>query len=347
MTQRDVARAAGVSTAVVSAVLSPKKNSSIRVAPETAQRVHDAVQRLGYVPNLVARSLAGGERRLLGVFTYEPVFPSDRANFFYPFLLGIERGVERAGYDLLLFTSRGDEAKGDTAEGRKIYPSGANRLRLADGAILFGQEPDKSELTRLVAEEFPFVTIGRREISAGQISYIAADYASATRDMVAHCAGLGHARIAYLGEKDPREQHLDREHGYWAGLEAAGLVQRHDWLLRLAPGDLDAARMSRLRAEGVTAILTESAAHAEAAEAVLKGLGLSVPKDLSIGVLAAPMEDRPEFRRWTRIRIPREKMGEAAVGALLDLLAGRAASPVQRVLPCTLEPSETVQPPAI
>ncbi|WP_167803276.1 LacI family DNA-binding transcriptional regulator [Pseudoroseicyclus tamaricis] len=69
MTQRDVARAAGVSTAVVSAVLSPKKNSSIRVAPETAQRVHEAVQRLGYVPNLVARSLAGGERKLLGVFT--------------------------------------------------------------------------------------------------------------------------------------------------------------------------------------------------------------------------------------------------------------------------------------
>ncbi len=248
--------------------------------------------------------------------------------------------MKRAGYDLLLFTSKGGDG-----EGRKIYPSGANRLRLADGAILFGQEPDKSELTRLAAEEFPFVTIGRREISAGEISYIAADYATATQDMVAHCAEQGHERIAYLGEPEAREQHLDRERGYWAGLEAAGLVQRHDWLLRLAPGEIDGARLARLRGQGVTALLTESAAHAEAAEAALAGLGLAVPRDLSIGVLAAPMEDRPEFRRWTRIRIPREEMGEAAVGALLDLRAERTASPVQRVLPCTLQPSETVQPP--
>ena len=344
LTQRDVARAAGVSTAVVSAVLSPKANSSIRVAPDTAERVHEVVRRLGYVPNLVARSLAGGERKLVGVFTYEPVFPSDRANFFYPFLLGIERGVERAGYDLLLYTS-----SGGSGAGRKIYPDGANRLRLADGAILFGQEPDKGELTRLAAEGFPFVTIGRREIASGQISYVAADYARATEEMVAHCAATGHSRIAYIGEADAREQHVDRERGYWRGLAAAGLVQRHDWLWRIDPAALrDAAfraRLEALRAEGVTAILTESAAQADAVEAALAARGLSVPADLSIGVLAAPMEDRPEFKRWTRIRIPREEMGETAVAALLDVLAGRAASPVQRVLPCTLVPSETVRAP--
>jgi DNA-binding LacI/PurR family transcriptional regulator len=55
------------------------------------------------------------------------------------------------------------------------------------------------------------------------------------------------------------------------------------------------------------------------------------------------MEDRPEFKRWTRIRIPREEMGETAVAVLLDILAGRGTSPLQRVLPCTLMPSETVR----
>lgn len=342
-TQQDVARIAGVSAAVVSAVLSPKKGSSIRVAPETAERVQDAVRQLGYVPNLVARSLAGGERRLLGVFTYEPVFPSERANFFYPFLLGIERGAEKAGYDLLLFTS-----KPDARSGRKIYPEGANRLGLADGAILFGQEPDKTELQRLAAEEFPFVTIGRREISSGSLSYVAADYSRAAEEMIAHCTGLGHRRIGYLGEPIIREQHADRENGYWSGLGLAGLAQDRGWMLRVAPDRLAGRAgeewLDRLATAGVSAVLTESTAHAEALEKLIGTRGKTVGRDLSVGVLAAPMEDRPEFKRWTRIVIPRVEMGEVAVTTLLTLLSGRAPGPVQKMLSCSIMPSASVQP---
>lgn len=341
-TQQDVARQAGVSTAVVSAVVSPRPNSSIRVGADTAKRVQDAVEKLGYAPNIVAQSLAGSEKRLVGVFTYESVFPSERVNFFYPFLLGIERGAANVGFDLLLYTSASR-----SGGARSIYADGSNRMRLADGAILLGQEPSKVELSRLVKEGYNFVTIGRREIETGNINFVAADYKRATQEMVARCIELGHQSIAYLGEQCAREQHIDREHGYLSGLQTAGLAENSEWILRIEPdqiADTGAAWLKKVRGQGVTAILAESAEHAAALEAILQSQGESIPENLSVAALAAPLEDDKNFGRWTRIRIPREEMGEIAVTVLLDILADRIGSPVQRVLPCTLVVGETLMP---
>ncbi len=70
-------------------------------------RVVTAVDELGYVADAAARSLAGGQNYLLGVFTFESIFPLQHRDFYYPFLVGIEEEAEQLGYDLLLFTSGG------------------------------------------------------------------------------------------------------------------------------------------------------------------------------------------------------------------------------------------------
>jgi DNA-binding LacI/PurR family transcriptional regulator len=127
----DVANAVGVSTAVVSHTLSDRTHGTIRVSEATRQRVLRAVRELGYVPNPIARRLARGRTGLIGVFTYEPVFPIDQTNFFHPFLVGIEAEAETQGQDLLLFTKGADKGT------RNIYVDGVNRLQLADGAVLF------------------------------------------------------------------------------------------------------------------------------------------------------------------------------------------------------------------
>src|SRR6056297_2228719 len=89
-TQVDVARQAGVSPAVVSTVLNGAGRGSVRVGPEAAARVRQAVRELGYVPNPVARNLAGGKNRILGMFTFESIFPIERPNCYSPFLIGFE-----------------------------------------------------------------------------------------------------------------------------------------------------------------------------------------------------------------------------------------------------------------
>src|SRR5687768_16025961 len=162
----DVAKHARVSEATVSVVLNNRVGEGIRVSEETQQRVWEAVRALGYVPNPSARNLARGRNNLIAVFTFESIFPIDSRNFYYPFLIGIEEEAAVQGYDLLLSTAASDpDMRG------RIYRKGANRLKLADGAVLLGHALDRSEITQLLAEGFPFVYVGRRESPGDDISY--------------------------------------------------------------------------------------------------------------------------------------------------------------------------------
>src|SRR5580765_5758137 len=82
----DVAKSARVSVATVSAVV----NGSAYVSPALKSRVEQAVTKLGYQPNLVARSLATQQSRTLGMIV------PDIANPFFP---EVVRGAEDAAYD--------------------------------------------------------------------------------------------------------------------------------------------------------------------------------------------------------------------------------------------------------
>ncbi|MBC7810945.1 MAG: LacI family DNA-binding transcriptional regulator, partial [Burkholderiales bacterium] len=201
----DVAKHAGVSEATVSVVLNNRVGDAIRVSEETQQRVWEAVRALDYVPNPSARNLARGRNNLIAVFTFESIFPIDSRNFYYPFLIGIEEEAAVQGYDLLLSTAASDpEMHGH------IYGKGANRLKLADGAVLLGHAVDRSEITRLLAEDFPFVYVGRRESSGDDISYAAGDYVEATRQVLEYLFAHEHERLAYLGSSEQTEATRDR-----------------------------------------------------------------------------------------------------------------------------------------
>ncbi|SNS31939.1 LacI family DNA-binding transcriptional regulator [Tropicimonas sediminicola] len=338
VTQADVARRAGVSTAVVSAILNPNSATGVRVSPETAERVREVVRELGYTPNPIAQSLARGKRNILGVFTYEPVFPSERGNFFYPMLRGIEMQVSGAGYDLLLFTSVQTEG-----QPRKIFAGGSNRLGVADGAILLGQEPDPSEMERLADEGFPFVTVGRRHSSRVELNWAAAGYADATAEIVLLGHEKGHRRIAFVGSATIREQQLDREEGFRSAMQGLGLDEGPEWCWHLDPDKLDAAWLQSLLANGVTLVLAETLEHAERIEKLLGSRGMSVPDDLSMAVLGTPLEDTRRITRWTRFEVPREEMGREAVRLLLAQLDGRVTGAAQTTLPCSFIPGETLR----
>lgn len=107
-TRFDVARPAGVSTAVVSYVLngSPKK-----ISPDTAQRVFDAAQRLDYHPNSVARALKTGATHTLGV-----IVPDFSNPYFAEFTDQLEAAASRRERALIINLSRG----GPQGERRRI-----------------------------------------------------------------------------------------------------------------------------------------------------------------------------------------------------------------------------------
>ncbi|WP_110945412.1 LacI family DNA-binding transcriptional regulator [Streptomyces avicenniae] len=342
-TQVDIARHAGVSQATVSLVISGGAASD-QIPEPTRLAVLAAARQLGYSANVAARSLKGGRNRLLGLYTFEPVFPTDQRDFYYPFLLGVEEETAAQGYDLLLFssvTSAGD---------RSIYAGGANRLKIADGCVLLGRSVRRAELAALIREDFPFVFIGRREVDDGELSYVAADYVTATADLVAALVRLGHRRILHLRAPGDSEPTRDRESGYRRGIAEAGLPADHVLIETLTdPADLSA---DHLRAwadrHGATALLvepTEDTRLVEALEDAARSGGLRFPDDLSLALLGDPPSWTPELRDWTRYSLPRARMAREAVGLLIELLDDPASAPRQLSVPCAFVAGDTIGPP--
>ncbi|MBF6594384.1 MAG: LacI family DNA-binding transcriptional regulator [Thermaceae bacterium] len=337
--QSDVAKRAGVSTAIVSLVLNGRLEGNVRISQQTQERVWQAIRDLGYVPNPVARSLAGGQNRLLGVFTYEAIFPLEQHDFFYPFLLGIEHEAESQGYDLLLFTQT------DASKRRKVFLEGVNRLQLADGAVLLGQYSDRDELARLQQEGFAFVYVGRREVSGAEISYVAADYAAATAEIINRLLDLGHRRLLYLKVPQTSESSQDREAGYRQAFVKRGVKLDESSIVPLEE-EADLQPLEGWLARGITAIISERPGLALRIVEAARKLGKQVPRDLSVATLGDVAGAPHLTAELTTFCIPRQEMGAEAVRLLLKRMESPPQTgPYRLLLPCTQTPGSTIGPP--
>ncbi|OLV16937.1 LacI family DNA-binding transcriptional regulator [Deinococcus marmoris] len=322
-TQREVAGLAGVSQAAVSQVLNGGQ-SGVRIPDATRQRVLDAMHQLGYVPNVAAQRLAGGRNRILGVFTYEPVFPSDRRDFFSPFLEGIEAAAAELDYDLLLHTRSGTVQGGiQTARQRD------SRLRLADGTVMMGQldQRRRRDLARLIGDGHAVTFIGRRELPGCTLSYVTADYAAATRRAVRQLAAHGHRKLLYVGAEEEHESAQEREQGYRQEMASAELMGETVRRSRIeAP--LIRAAMHR----GVTGYLFENEHLAAAWVDLAQQSNWTWPGDFGFAVLGDPIYQTVLPEGWAHFQIPRMDMGRQAIQVLSALLDGD--HPPSRCLPC-------------
>ncbi|MET8003862.1 LacI family DNA-binding transcriptional regulator [Nonomuraea glycinis] len=325
LTQQDIARMAGVSQTTVSLVLNGRAEGEVRISQETRDRVLQVIRDTGYVADPVARRLADRRNRILGVFTYEAVFPAESADFYHPFLVGIEECAEEAGCDLLLFTS----AKVVQGERRRIF-SAESRIRLADGCVLLGRTVDQDDLARLLTERIPFVSVGRRDDAGGPVPYVGADYPPAVRALVERAAALGHRRLAYVGVGVGAESYSDRLRGFTEAVADVGAEGLH---LTSADGLFDA---------GVTAVLAEELADGVAIVRAARERGLDVPRDLSVLVLGAHTTPVRTDIDFTGLRIPRREMGRRAVELLTQVLESGGAP--QDMLPCELVEGSTLAP---
>ncbi|TYB91416.1 LacI family transcriptional regulator [Micromonospora sp. WP24] len=334
VTQRDIARLAGVSQATVSLVLNNRADADVRIAPETRDRVLRVIAETGYAADPVARRLASRFNRIIGVFTYEPAFPSGSRDFFHPFLLGIEEYAERVGCDLLLFTSA------PVIDGRRRIFHQDNRLRLADGCLLLGREIDADELHRLNRDGYPYVAVGRRDDAGGPVPYVGADYASAVGRLAELALVRGHRRMTYLSMGIAAESSEDRRRGYLATASAAESARHRP----AAAADAEAV-LDDLLADRSTVAFVEDFATAVALERAARRRGLSVPGDLSLLTLGDPTVPVPTELTFTGFRIPREEMGRQAVEVLTRVIDGSASGVQQRLLPCELVEGATLGAP--
>ncbi|GAB4513528.1 MAG: LacI family DNA-binding transcriptional regulator [Anaerolineae bacterium] len=331
----DISRDAGVSKRTVSRVI----NNSPLVSERTRQRVLASIRRLNYQPNIVARSLAGGRNRILGVFVYERSFPLEPPDFYYPFLMGIQAEAMAQDYNLLLYVRHHRPGATPT-----VYPDGSNVLQTADGSVILGAHTDREELKRLKQEGYPFVYVGRRDIDDCLIDYVTADYATTTAEAVELLHDWGHERIAFVVQDPFIEPAQERLRGFLCGLRSHGLEER--WVFRRTAIEQVgfAEWLKELRAEGVTGVVTSDASLALNVLRATATIGVRVPVDLSLIALADPIDSGfRDFPPLTYLAVPRREMGRMAVRLLVSRLEpGKDVGTIQRIIPCRLVAGDTV-----
>lgn len=306
VTQREIARLAGVSQATVSLVLNGRTDDSVRIADETRQRVLDVIAQTTYVADPAARRLAGLDNRIIGVFTYEPAFPLESLDFYTPLLSGIEAAAEEIGSDLLMFTSA------PVVDGTRRLFHERNRVRLADGVLLLGVEMVEDDLRRLVDGDFTAVAVGRRDVPG--IPYVGIDYATATATLVADAVARGHRDILYVHVDSHGESVRDRLAGVERGARGADLVSTPMG----ATVDDDWALVVEHRPD---LLIVESSARATELRARALDVGFSVPGDLGMIALSAPTRPEERAADFTRLDPPRTELGARAVALLSRILA--------------------------
>ncbi|GAB3878069.1 LacI family DNA-binding transcriptional regulator [Kibdelosporangium lantanae] len=299
----EIARRAGVSRSTVSYVLSGKR----QVSPELHERVTRVVEESGYRPNATARALAEGTTRTLGL-AIPPMGPHLSVDQLH-FVGAVSEAAADAGFDILLSPSR--EAAFD-----RIVDQ-----RRVDGMILMETLLHDSRVARLLAEGFPFVTIGRTR-GGDTHSWVDLDYSGLVTRGVQRLHALGHRRIALINRQ---QDLLDHEYGpaYRAAdsfakavveLDIEGHAECCDDNNAAAPDCLDRVYAAL---PDVTAILTVNERSLAGVVSTLLGRGKRIPDDISVLAIASERNATSVTPMISAADVPTWDMGQKAVEAVL------------------------------
>ncbi|WP_200952078.1 LacI family DNA-binding transcriptional regulator [Arthrobacter sp. Soil736] len=318
VTRKDVARYAGVSTAVVSYVVNggPKK-----VAPATEAKVQEAIRLLGYRPNAAARALKLGSTETIGL-----IIPDNSNPFFSLLAHAVEDAAAELGFALFLTNSDGDLAK----ERRNIRNLAARRV---DGVVLASVLLDP-DLADLQAAEIPSVLLSHSERSAG-FTTVGVDLAEGARTAVEHLIGHGHTNIGLAMGTTTGNEGDAREDGWLQALKDAGLpegpIARSEFT-RI--GGYAAGKRLLASANRPTAIFASSDMQAIGILRALHEAGLSVPGDVALASFDGSVEAEYSWPPLTTVEQPVRAMAEAAVRALVGV--DRGEPPRHHVFPTRL-----------
>ncbi|RKN04525.1 LacI family transcriptional regulator [Streptomyces radicis] len=280
------------------------------VAPELKARIEEAAARLGYVPDISARTLKGHSSGLIGLLV------SDLRNQFYAQLAaGVEQTVAAAGHQVVLVDDHGDEA--EAVRGAKAFVA----MRAA-GVLLAPVGREATEL--LVGHGTPVVEVDRRSGVRGCDAVII-DSESGAREAVGHLLALGHRRIAVVVDETVWDTGRNRLKGYRAAHRAAGvpLARRLVLDLGLRPDDPRRDVAAFLDANpDVTAVFAANNVMAEAVWQELKRRGAAVPGRCSMVSFDDLTWMRVVEPGLTAVRQPVYEMGNRAAQLLIERIDG-------------------------
>ena len=306
VTLREVAEAAGVSTATVSLVVNKKKDA--RIAEETRQRVKDAIRALGYRPNAMAKTLVSGTSKFIGLVA-DGVATTPFAG---QIIHGAQDEAWKHGYALLIANTEGNsELEQDAIAMMLEY-----KVRGILYSTWFHRQTDIPASLR----EADFVLVNCFSDEQGARAVVPDEVQggrSATEILLAH----GHRRIAFINATIPAPAKDGRLQGYREALEEAGIAFDPALVMEAYP-DQEGGYLAteELLKRGVSAVYCYNDRMAMGLYDGLRERGLSIPEDMAVvgfdnqEVIAAHL--RPPL---STVALPHYELGAAGVRTLLGI----------------------------
>lgn len=314
----DVAALAGVAPGTASKAL----NGTGSLRESTRERVREAAERLGFVPDATARSLSARRSFTVGLLSTDSA-----GRFSLPVVLGAENALVGGELSALLATARHDPV-------REQHHVRALVARRVDGIIVTGRTTEPREPIRV---PMPVVYAFAPSADPDDVSVVPDD-AVGMRLLVEHLAGLGRRRIAYVGGRAEQAASLMRHDALVAELTARGLEMvgpplygdwSEQWGRRAVDLILDAGADHR-----VDAIVFASDQLARGGCDRLRERGLRVPDDVAVTGYddwdVMSLASRPPL---TTVDMRLERLGQRAAELLIAAIEGEPARGVERLTP--------------
>jgi DNA-binding LacI/PurR family transcriptional regulator len=316
VTQGDVARRAGVSPRTVSNVV----NEFPLVSDELRQRVLQAIEELGYQPNLVARNLRRGRSGMIGLAVPELSVP------YFSELAGLVIAeARRHSYTVVV-----EQTDGDPDREQQLLHQNA-RGHLFDGLIFSPLGLGEDELRRH-AGDTPTVLLGEH-IADAPFDHVGLDNVAAARDATAHLIALGRQRIAAIGDQDRARGETGqlRSAGYREALRAGGLEYRTSLVMPASSfhRGSGADAMGRLLDQPTPpdAVFCYNDLLAIGAMQAVLQRGLRIPDHVAVVGFDDIEEARYAFPALTTIAPDKGELARCAVAQLFERLKDPSAPP--------------------
>ena len=303
LTIRDVAKAAGVSTATVSNVL----NKTGKVGRRTHGLVLLAVKRLGYFPDVHARNLASRESRTLGIIV------SDIENPFFPEVIkSFETRARQLGYDAILSDTNYDPRRTREAAERMME----HKVR---GVAVMTSEINLRLIHELARRKIAVTFLDLAPVRQ-YVSNLRIDYYSGMRQLVEHLYQQGHRRIAFIAGRPRLKSNVARLRAYEKCMRALGLqpgpVLAGD--LRFEGGLAAGLAIATLNPRPTAVMAVNDLTAVGAIKGLMKS-GCRVPQDISVTGFDKTRLAEYSNPSITTVDIHRDMLGQIAADALHEL----------------------------
>jgi DNA-binding LacI/PurR family transcriptional regulator len=321
VTAQDVARTLGVSQSTISRAFS----MTASISEEMKLRVIKAANKLGYQPNVIARSLITRKTNMVAIVMANLVDP------FYPVVLDeLVQHVQAAGFQTLLFVP---------SEGQKIDDIMPSLLQYQVDAIILTSATISSAMARIcAARETPVISFNRY-VPDLKIHAVSSDNVAGGRQVADYLVATGHERFAFVSAQRDATTNRDRRSGFLSRLKQLKIdscLQEEGGEFSYEAGYAATKRLLR-QASRPDALFFASDVMAFGGIDAARELGLGVPGDVSIvGYDDVPLAALPSYG-LTTIRQPVREMAQAAM-EILGLAGERNArsAPENRIIRGTL-----------